>query len=78
MVTVDGDTTQAAAVASRVPTCGPVDVHGQELTIVTTDGAAAIGSVAIALGAANINLKSMTLRRPTLDDVFLELTGAHL
>jgi ABC-2 type transport system ATP-binding protein len=78
VVTVEGDTTHAAAVAGGVPTCGPVDVHGQELTIVTTDGSAAIGPVAIALGAANIKLVSMTLRRPTLDDVFLELTGAHL
>lgn len=78
VVTVEGDTTHAAGVAGGVPTCGPVDVHGQELTIVTTDGSAAIGPVAIALGAANIKLVSMTLRRPTLDDVFLELTGAHL
>jgi ABC-2 type transport system ATP-binding protein len=78
VVTVTGDVARAASIAGTVPTCGPVDVHGNELTIVSTDGAAAIGPVAIALGAADLKLESMTLRRPTLDDVFLELTGAHL
>jgi ABC-2 type transport system ATP-binding protein len=78
VVTITGDVARAASIAGTVPTCGPVDVHGNELTIVSTDGAAAIGPVAIALGAADLKLESMTLRRPTLDDVFLELTGAHL
>jgi ABC-2 type transport system ATP-binding protein len=78
IVSVHGDTSAAAAVAGAVPGCGPVDAHGQELTIVTADGSASIGPVAIALGAAGITVTSMTLRRPTLDDVFLELTGARL
>jgi ABC-2 type transport system ATP-binding protein len=78
VVTVGGDARAAADIASTVTTCGPVDVHGQEITVVTTDGSAAIGPVAIALGNANIKVESMTLRRPTLDDVFLELTGARL
>jgi ABC-2 type transport system ATP-binding protein len=78
VVTVSGDPVVAKAVAEKVPSCGPVELHGDTLTVVTTDGSAAIGPVAIALGAANIAVTSMTLRRPTLDDVFLELTGAHL
>jgi ABC-2 type transport system ATP-binding protein len=78
VVTVGGDAKQAADVAGAVTTCGPVDIHGQEITVVTTDGSAAIGPVAIALGNAGITVSSMTLRRPTLDDVFLELTGARL
>ncbi len=78
VVTVAGDVQHAAQLAGAVPTCGPVDVHGQELTVVSTDGSAAIGPVAIALGAGNVQVTSMTLRRPTLDDVFLELTGARL
>jgi ABC-2 type transport system ATP-binding protein len=78
IVTVGGNARHAADVAGAVATCGPVDVHGQEITVVTTDGSAAIGPVAIALGNASITVESMTLRRPTLDDVFLELTGARL
>jgi ABC-2 type transport system ATP-binding protein len=78
IVTVGGNARHAADVAGTVATCGPVDVHGQEITVVSTDGSAAIGPVAIALGNASIKVESMTLRRPTLDDVFLELTGARL
>jgi ABC-2 type transport system ATP-binding protein len=78
IVRVATDAERAREVAATVPTCGPVEIHGNELTIVSFDGAAAIGPVAIALGAAGFVLASMTLRRPTLDDVFLELTGAHL
>jgi ABC-2 type transport system ATP-binding protein len=78
IVTVGGNARHAADVAGTVETCGPVDVHGQEITVVSTDGSAAIGPVAIALGNASIKVESMTLRRPTLDDVFLELTGARL
>lgn len=78
IVTVKGDVSAAALITAAVPGCGPVDVHGQELTIVTADGSASIGPVAIALGGAGLTVTSMTLRRPTLDDVFLELTGARL
>ena len=78
IVSVHGDSAAAAAIAGAVPGCGPVEKHGQELTIVTADGSASIGPVAIALGGAGLTVTSMTLRRPTLDDVFLELTGARL
>ena len=78
IATVASDIDRAKEVAATVDSCGPVEIHGAELTIVTSNGAAAIGPVAIALAAAGITVTSMTLRRPTLDDVFLELTGAHL
>ncbi len=78
IVTVEGDPSAAANAAANVAGCGPIEIHGQELTVVSADGSASIGPVAIALGAAGVTMTSMTLRRPTLDDVFLELTGAHL
>ena len=78
IATVASDIDRAKVVAATVDSCGPVEIHGSELTIVTSNGAASIGPVAIALAAAGITVTSMTLRRPTLDDVFLELTGAHL
>ena len=34
--------------------------------------------VAVALAGCSVSVTALTLRTPTLDDVFLELTGAHL
>jgi ABC-2 type transport system ATP-binding protein len=50
-----------------------------EVMVTTPDGARVIGAVAVALHQTEgVTLQSLSLRRPTLDDVFLELTGAHL
>src|SRR2546430_8652400 len=65
------------AVAS-VPGVEQVDLHGTELTVRTADGAAAVSPVAVALSGAGVHVRSLTLRTPSLDDVFLELTGGHL
>ena len=42
------------------------------------DGSATVGPLAVAFQQAGVGTRSLTLRSPTLDDVFLELTGAHL
>ncbi len=55
-----------------------MSVHGTELTIAVDDGAAALGPVAVALHGCGVGVRTLTLRTPTLDDVFLEVTGAHL
>jgi ABC-2 type transport system ATP-binding protein len=55
-----------------------VDVHGDELTIRVADGPAALSPIAITLDGCGVGVRSLTLRTPTLDDVFLELTGAHI
>ena len=34
--------------------------------------------MAIALGATSLRVKTLTMRTPTLDDVFMELTGSHI
>jgi ABC-2 type transport system ATP-binding protein len=52
--------------------------RGDELMVHAGDGAAAMSPVALALHASGATVKSLTLRTPTLDDVFLQLTGAHL
>ena len=44
----------------------------------TSDGAAQLSPVAVALDKTVLTVASLTLRTPTLDDVFLELTGAHI
>ena len=55
-----------------------VEVHDGELTIATPDGARVVGRVAIALEKAGLDVERLTLRTPTLDDVFLEVTGNRL
>jgi ABC-2 type transport system ATP-binding protein len=74
---IEGD--PAAAQDALRGVYGVVAVEGRdhELTISVDDGSSAIGPVAIALHDASIRVRDLTLRTPTLDDVFLELTGAH-
>ncbi|MDQ3294786.1 MAG: ATP-binding cassette domain-containing protein, partial [Actinomycetota bacterium] len=55
-----------------------VEVHGDELTVSATAGPAALSPVAVALAQCGVVVEELTLRRPTLDDVFLELTGGRL
>ena len=76
---VDGDDA-AAAVASLAHVGGAhtVDAGDNEVVITATNGAAAIGPVAVALARDGIKVRDLTLRTPTLDDVFLELTGTHI
>ena len=54
-----------------------VDVHGDEMLIAADDGAATIGTVAVALSSVS-PVRHLTLRTPSLDDVFLELTGNRI
>ena len=53
-------------------------IAGTEILAHTADGAAAVSPVAVALAEAGIRVRALTLRTPTLDDVFLELTGNRI
>lgn len=75
---IEGDPTPAIGVLEAVPGVDTVDVHASELTIRTADGSATISPVAVALSHCGVRVKNLSLRTPTLDDVFLELTGDHL
>ncbi len=75
---VDGDPAAALARLARVPGVQVVDASGSEVVVSATDGAATIGPVAVALDSGGIAVRDLTLRTPTLDDVFLELTGSHI
>ncbi len=66
---------QAVALLAEVAS---VDVHGDELTIATSNGPEAVSPVVVALANANVRVQALTLREPTLDDVFLTLTGNRL
>jgi ABC-2 type transport system ATP-binding protein len=52
-----------------------LDEHTRELMVHTTGGARALVQVVRALDEAGIQIDDIGLRRPTLDDVFLALTG---
>jgi ABC-2 type transport system ATP-binding protein len=75
---LDADPERACAVLEQLSGVDQVDRHGTEITLRTVDGAALLSPVAIALNECGVRVKNLTLRTPTLDDVFLELTGTHL
>jgi ABC-2 type transport system ATP-binding protein len=75
---VDGDAARARSAVAAVPGVRSVEAHGHELVIAADDGAAAISPVAVALAGCGVAVRDLTLRTPTLDDVFLELTGSHI
>jgi ABC-2 type transport system ATP-binding protein len=53
--------------------------HGPRgLLVSVSNGAAAVSPVAIALDGIGAKVDELTLRTPTLDDVFLELTGDRI
>ena len=75
IVKLDGDATAAAAALQALPEVEAVDAHDSELTISVSNGAAFISAVALKLNELGITVRELTLRTPTLDDVFLQVTG---
>ncbi len=55
-----------------------MEVRGDEIVVSVTDGPTSISPVAVALNGCGVKVDNLTLRTPTLDDVFLEITGGHL
>ena len=78
VVGVDGSCDAAASAVAGLPGVGHISTHGGELTVSVMDGPAAVSPIAVALAQAGIPVKDLTLRTPTLDDVFLEMTGDRI
>jgi len=74
---VDGNAEASRKAVEPLAGVRSVEARGQELIVTATDGAAMIGPVAVALGSV-APVHHLTLRTPTLDDVFLEVTGNHI
>lgn len=71
------DLDAAAAVLARVCGADPVTDHADHTTTApTTEGVAGLAAVAGALADAAIAVEDLSLRQPTLDEVFLTLTGS--
>ncbi|MFC6237574.1 ATP-binding cassette domain-containing protein [Longivirga aurantiaca] len=77
---VDGDPEIARTALLPVAGVERVDVNGNEVTAAVSNGPEAISPVAIALAGAGggLRVRELSLRTPTLDDVFLSVTGARL
>ena len=75
---LDGDMEEAVAALNSVPQVQHVETHGQEVTVSVANGATVISAVALALDRRGVNVQELTLRTPTLDDVFLQVTGSRL
>ena len=75
---IDGDLDVAAGAVADVAGVERVDAVADELLLSVTDGARTVSPVAVALDGCQVTVTALTLRTPTLDDVFLELTGGHL
>jgi len=52
--------------------------EGDRVSVDVDDGAASLSPIAVALSEAGIGVEGLTVHRPTLDDVFLQVTGERL
>ncbi len=82
-VAVDGDLAAAqqvaeAALSPRTSTIEELGGDGERLVLTVDRGDTAVPVLLRALDAASLPLTAVEVRRPTLDDVFLTLTGRSL
>ncbi len=68
----------AKAAIEAIDGVDSVEIHGDELTAASSDGSAVISPIAVALSQAGLKVRTLTLREPSLDDVFLTVTGHRL
>ncbi len=70
------DLTSAGSVLASVASDSvSIDTHTRRITVPTSGGASQLVDVVRALGDQGIGIDDVGLRRPTLDEVFLSLTG---
>ena len=73
-----GTAASVAGVVSGLAEVERVEISGDEVVLSVAHGAAAISPVAVALAEAGVRVEGLTLRTPTLDDVFLHITGGRM
>ena len=73
---VDSDDRSTAAAALGRVAGEEATVEGSSISIPAPDGASTLTAVVRELDQASIHPKDIALRKPTLDDVFLNLTGS--
>ena len=73
-----GTAADVAIIVNRVAAVERVETSDDEVVMSVANGAASISPVAVALAEAGVVVEGLTLRTPTLDDVFLRLTGGRM
>ena len=73
----DASLTEATAILARIGHDEPVTEPATHRCSVSAPGGSHLLAVVRALDEARIEVEDITLRRPTLDEVFLTLTGRH-
>ncbi len=77
-VTLSDETEGERAIEVLSPLCGrgdPPTADGAHVTLAVTQRAGSIAEAVRLLDAADLDIEDLGMRRPTLDDVFLTLTG---
>ena len=77
-VTLSDEAESERAIEVLSPLCGsgdPPATDGAHVTLAVTQRAGSIAEAVRLLDAADIDIEDLGMRRPTLDDVFLTLTG---
>jgi ABC-2 type transport system ATP-binding protein len=75
---VEGDAIRAIEALRSIEGLEPAWDSDGILSVNVPDGAAALGTVAVTLGQEGLQIKSLTMRTPTLDDVFMAMTGSRI
>lgn len=75
---IDGDPDAARHALAGIPDVRGVEVNGSEVIVLADDGSVLIGPVAIAFDQHDVQVRNLQLRTPTLDDVFLDVTGSRM
>jgi ABC-2 type transport system ATP-binding protein len=79
-VTLSNEADDERAIEVLAPLCGrgdPPAADGAHVTLAVAQRAGSIAEAVRLLDAADVDIEDLGMRRPTLDDVFLSLTGKH-
>ncbi|GGA49123.1 ATP-binding cassette domain-containing protein [Pelagibacterium lentulum] len=74
----EGETLIAAEVAANLPNARDIAPNGRSFSVTVRDGAAVMPHFLRALHERGVDIATASVRQPTLDDVFLNLTGRSL
>jgi ABC-2 type transport system ATP-binding protein len=75
---IDGDGEVAHAALVALAGVEHAELHGGEMSVSVQDGQAMLAPIAVTLASCGVRVRGLQLRTPTLDDVFLELTGSRM
>lgn len=73
-----GSTPQVVEALADVAGIDRIEQGDDEVIVSVSNGPAAISPIAVALAQAGVAVEGLTLRTPTLDDVFLKMTGERM